>query len=141
MALALLWLLAVLEIALGIGTFTSSKSAVHEVLGTNLIGFGILTIGLAALLSELRKAGRIAAQEQRHALGEGQARAAADLKKRSAMISWRDREATHSLRSQGAAVAPPGSGSPSDVMQQAPASYRGRTGRSRRRGKKTAVRR
>lgn len=49
-----LWVVAVLQIAAGVLVFVSAKSAVHEILGILPIGFGVLTIGLASILEELK---------------------------------------------------------------------------------------
>ena len=92
MTVALCGLLAILEITIGAGVFASANSSIHELLGANLIGFGILTLGLAGLQSDLRKARREAAKERQDALEERQARAAADLKRRSVTISSIDRQ-------------------------------------------------
>ena len=51
MIVGLLWFLASLEMLLGIAVFASAKTSVSEMLSMNLIGFGILTIGVAAILS------------------------------------------------------------------------------------------
>ena len=91
MTVALFWLLAILEIAIGAAVFAGANVSIHEVLGANLVGFGILTVGIAGLQSELRKARREAAKERQDALEEQQARAAADLKRRSLIISSIDR--------------------------------------------------
>ncbi len=99
----LLWLFAALEVVLGVAVLARSGSSMNEILGTNLIAFGILTIGLTAVLNELRKATQEAAEERRWALEERQARASMDLKMRSGMISQRDREATLSESGQHSA--------------------------------------
>jgi hypothetical protein len=51
----ILFLVAILELTGGIGTFGSAKSAIHEILGTLMIGFAFLTFALAAILEELRR--------------------------------------------------------------------------------------
>jgi hypothetical protein len=92
MTLALFWLLAILQIAICTAVFASANSSIHQVLGMNLIGFSILTVGVAGLQSELRKARREAAKERKNALEDQQAKAAADLKQRSLIISSIDRQ-------------------------------------------------
>lgn len=92
MIVAILFLAAFLEVALGAAVLGNAKSSIHEVLGLNILGFGILTFGVAELQRELRKASREAAKERQFALEERQARAAFDLKRRSGMISSIDRQ-------------------------------------------------
>jgi hypothetical protein len=92
MILAILILFALLEVALGAGVLAGGESSSHQMLGINLIGFGILTIGMAGILSELRNALREAAKERQAALEERQARAALNLKQRLGTISSRDRQ-------------------------------------------------
>lgn len=92
MIIAVISFIAVIEVALGAGVLATGKSSIHEVLGTNLIGFGVLTIGLAGIQGEIRRAAREAARERQAAREEQQARAAADLKLRSRAISKRDRQ-------------------------------------------------
>ncbi len=94
MTVAMIGLLAILEIVIGAGVFASSKSSIHEVLGINMIGFGILTLGFAGLQSELRHARQEADKEQQNAEEERQARAAADLKRRTGIIASIDRRQT-----------------------------------------------
>nr|PZN83851.1 MAG: hypothetical protein DIU57_09420 [Pseudomonadota bacterium] len=48
-------LVGLLEILGGLFVFASSRSAIHEILGVLMIGFGFLSVGLAAILHELRK--------------------------------------------------------------------------------------
>jgi hypothetical protein len=52
---ALLYILAALGCLAGIGIFGNAKSAIHEILGTLMIGFSFLMVGLAAILNELVK--------------------------------------------------------------------------------------
>src|SRR5688572_28826378 len=78
--IVMLWLVALVQIGLGAGVLVSDGSSIHEVLGTNLIGFGILTIGFAGLQSELQKGRLEAAQDRRQAKDEQQALAAKELK-------------------------------------------------------------
>ncbi len=94
----LLWLLACLEILVGLGEFVSSRSSVHEVMGAIMMGLGILTVGVAGIQGELRETRRELAEERREALEEEQARAAVDLKRRSGMISSRDRREAEVVR-------------------------------------------
>ena len=89
---ALFWLLATLEVVLGTGVLLSSGDSNHDLLGTNLIGFGVLTMGFAGLKSELRKARLEPARERGNTIAEQQALAAADLKRRSGMIAALDRQ-------------------------------------------------
>ncbi len=91
MTVTLIGLLAILEIVIGAGVFASSKSSIHEVLGINIIGFGILTLGFAGLQSELRHARQEADKERQGAEEERQARAAADLTRRTGIIASIDR--------------------------------------------------
>lgn len=51
-------LLAVLAILVGIAVFASAKSTVHEILALLGIGFGIMTIGLAAIMHQLKQLNR-----------------------------------------------------------------------------------
>ena len=51
----LLWIVAILEILAGFGTFASAKSAIHEILATLMLGFAVLTAALASILAELRR--------------------------------------------------------------------------------------
>lgn len=51
----LLSAVAFLEILGGAGVFAIAKSAIHEILGSLAIGFGFLTLGLAAVIEELQK--------------------------------------------------------------------------------------
>ncbi len=51
----LLVLMGALEFLAGISVFAVAKGAIHEILGVLMVGFGFLTIGLAAILHELRK--------------------------------------------------------------------------------------
>lgn len=51
-----LTLIGFLEFSGGISVFAGAKSAIHEILGILMIGFGFLTIGLASILHELRTA-------------------------------------------------------------------------------------
>ena len=101
MTVALFWLLAILEIGSGVGLFASADSSIHEVLGTNLIGFGILTLGLAGLQSDLQKVRQEAAKERQDAQ---QARAAADLKRRSLIVSSIDRQQKQIMEAESGAV-------------------------------------
>jgi predicted membrane protein len=55
---ALLYLLAALGCLIGVVTFGIAKSAIHEILGTLMIGFSFMMIGLAAILGELVKLNR-----------------------------------------------------------------------------------
>lgn len=55
---AILWIFAVLEFAGGLFVLVTAKSAIHEILGTLAVGFSILTIGLAALLTEAQSQGQ-----------------------------------------------------------------------------------
>jgi hypothetical protein len=91
MTVAVFWLLAILEIAIGAAVFASANSPIREVLGINLVGFGILAFGVAGLQNELQKTRREAAKERQDALEEQQAKAAADLKRRSLTITSIDR--------------------------------------------------
>jgi hypothetical protein len=84
--------LALLEIVTGAGVFASAKGPIREVLGTTLIGFGILSLGIAGLQREMPSVRREAAEDRKAALQERQARAAAELKRRSVKISSIDRE-------------------------------------------------
>lgn len=52
---AVLYLIAVIELFGGVGTFMAAKSAIHEILATLLIGFSFLTMALGAILEELRR--------------------------------------------------------------------------------------
>jgi hypothetical protein len=92
MITAILFLLALLEVALGAGILASGKSSLDQVLGINLIGFGVLIIALAGILGELRRTRREAAKERQVASEERLARAAFDLQQRSRMISSVDRQ-------------------------------------------------
>ena len=57
-------LVGALEVLGGLSVFSSSQSAIHEILGILMIGFGFLSIGLAAILHELRKARSIRSTDQ-----------------------------------------------------------------------------
>jgi Na+/phosphate symporter len=48
-------LIAILEFIVGVLSFMAAKTSIHEVLGVLAIGFSFLTMGLAAVLSELQK--------------------------------------------------------------------------------------
>jgi hypothetical protein len=48
-----LYAFAILEFLGGFGVFAGSKGAIHEILGTLAIGFSIMTIGLAGILTEV----------------------------------------------------------------------------------------
>lgn len=100
--------LAILEIVLGGGVFASAKSSIHEVLGMNFIGFGVVTFGVAVLQWELRTSRREAAKERQAALEDRQARAALDLKQRSGLISSIDRQQRQTGIGDTAAAAKPG---------------------------------
>ena len=50
-----LYILSGLEIVSGLGVLGAAGSAIHQVLGTLMVGFGVMTIALAAILAELRK--------------------------------------------------------------------------------------
>ena len=52
----LLVLIGLFEFLAGVSVFAEAKSAIHEILGVLMVGFGFLTIALAAILHELRKA-------------------------------------------------------------------------------------
>jgi len=50
----LLYVVSVLGLLVGLAIWAAAKSAIHEILGTLLIGFSFLMVGLAAILGELQ---------------------------------------------------------------------------------------
>jgi hypothetical protein len=70
----------------------TAEGPIREVLSTNLIGFGILSLGIAGLQSEVRRVRREAAEDRKAALQERQARVGAELKRRSEIIASIDRQ-------------------------------------------------
>jgi hypothetical protein len=51
----MLYVFAALEFIGGISILVGAQSAFHEILGTVAIGFSILTLGLAGILSEIQQ--------------------------------------------------------------------------------------
>ncbi len=49
----MLYIFAALEFIGGIGTVAWSRGAMPEILGTLLVGFSIITVGLASILAEV----------------------------------------------------------------------------------------
>lgn len=49
----ILYVFAALEFIGGIGVLVGSKDAIREIIGTLLIGFSIITVGLASILAEV----------------------------------------------------------------------------------------
>jgi hypothetical protein len=50
-----LFVFAILEFIGGIDVFVGATSTIHQILGTPLIGFSIMTLGLAGILTENRR--------------------------------------------------------------------------------------
>ena len=50
-----LWVIAAIELVVAFAVFVTARSAIHEILGTLMGGFAVLTIALACILAELRK--------------------------------------------------------------------------------------
>ena len=48
-----LYTVAALEFIGGVSVFAWSKDAIREILGTLLVGFSIITVGLAGILAEV----------------------------------------------------------------------------------------
>ncbi len=55
----ILYIFAILEFLGGFGVFAGSKSAIHEILGTLAIGFSIMTMGLAGILTEVGRSRKL----------------------------------------------------------------------------------
>jgi hypothetical protein len=91
MTIALFLFLALLEIGTGAGVLANAEGHIRELLGTTLIGFGILSLGIAGLQNEMRRIRRDSAADRKAALQERQGRAAAELMLRSEIISSIDR--------------------------------------------------
>jgi hypothetical protein len=51
----LLYLVAAAEVVAGLLIFGSAASAIHEILGSLLIGFGFMTMALGAILAQLQR--------------------------------------------------------------------------------------
>jgi hypothetical protein len=51
----ILAIVAVIELFAGFMIFVTAKSAIHEILGTLMLGFCFLTMALASILAELRR--------------------------------------------------------------------------------------
>lgn len=50
-----LYVVAALEVLTGVGVFAASEGAIHEILGTLMLGFAFLTMALAAILGEMQR--------------------------------------------------------------------------------------
>jgi hypothetical protein len=50
-----LYLMAIIELLGGIPTFFVATTVIHEILGELMVGFSFLTMGLAAILDQLKR--------------------------------------------------------------------------------------
>ena len=85
-----LFLVAALEILSGIVVNAEAKSAIHQILGSLSIGFGVMTMAIATIVYELRKARNAVELEAKKALAETQVcpRCAERVKKKAKVCSF-----------------------------------------------------
>ena len=85
-----LFLVAALEILSGMVVNAAAKSAIHQILGSLSIGFGVMTMAIATVVYELRKARNAVELEAKKALAETQIcpRCAERVKKKAKVCSF-----------------------------------------------------
>jgi hypothetical protein len=64
---AILYVFAILEFIGGVGVFAGSESAIHEILGMLAVGFSIMTVGLAGILTEVTRSRKLLDKQGRPA--------------------------------------------------------------------------